>query len=101
MNENTEMNTTEYSQPTTPQKTPNFVLFLTLSIVQLVCCSPITGVIALVFTCVGDSAYKAGNNEDSESKMKVAKISIIVGFVLAGVFALVCSMFRGFALINL
>ena len=62
--------------------TPGFTKYLTLSILQLACCSQVPGIIALVFTILFNSAYKRGDMTDYESKKKNAKIALIIGLVI-------------------
>lgn len=64
------------------QSTPEFTKYLVLSIVQMMCCCQITGIIALVFTILSNSAFKIGNIEDYQSKIKAAKTTLIVGCII-------------------
>lgn len=77
MNYNQQMN-----QPLQNPKAPWFVTYLILSILELFCCNQITGVIALVFIIMGNSAYQAGQMLDAENKRKTAKLSLIIGLIL-------------------
>lgn len=61
---------------------PNFTMYLILSIAELLCCSFITGIIALILTIMANSAYKIGNMIDYQSKMKISKILLIVGLCI-------------------
>lgn len=65
---------------------PKFGLYLGLSIAEMLCCGGIFGLIALIMTILGNNAYKAGDTMGGESKMKTAKILLIVG-VIVGVLA--------------
>ena len=70
-----------------------FALKLTLSIIMILfcCCSMspvvmIFGVIALIFTCLANSSYKAGNPVQFRSRAKVSTILLWVG---GGIMALI------------
>ena len=63
-----------------------FALKLTLSIILILCCcctgSPIVlvlGIIALVFTCLANSSFKAGNPMQFRSRARVSTVLISVG----------------------
>jgi hypothetical protein len=75
---------------------PDFVLYLVLSIIEVFCCSPLAGIIALIFVILGNSDYKRADTVNAQQKFKIAKIILIVGVVLA----LICtcsSVVFGFA----
>lgn len=61
---------------------PDFVMYLVLSILQTFCCFAITGVISIVFTVMGNSAYQQGNIAEAESKFRTVKTTLIVGLVI-------------------
>ena len=63
-------------------KNPAFVTWLTLSILQLLCCNQITGIISLIFTILADSDFKRGMMTEYNSKMKGAKIATIIGIII-------------------
>lgn len=67
------------------QSTPGFTKYLILSILQMLCCCQITGIIALVFTILANSAFKIGNLAEYQSKIKGAKTTLIVGLIVAAV----------------
>ncbi len=69
-------------QPNQNQSPPNYSSLLTFSILELICCNQIFGILGLVFTTLADSAYKSGNYAEYESKSKLAKIMLIIGFAL-------------------
>lgn len=68
-----------------PQSTPEFTKCLVLSIIQMLCCCQITGIIALVFTILANSAFKIGNFADYQAKIKGAKTTLTVGWIVAAV----------------
>lgn len=77
-----------------------FALKLTLSILMILCCcctfSPIImilGIIALVFTCLANGAYNAGNPAEFRSKSRVATVLLAVG---GGILALIIAIYVGF-----
>ena len=61
---------------------PDFTKRIILSIVQLLCCCQITGIISLVFFILANNSYKAGIDEDYNAKCKIAKTSQIIGWIL-------------------
>lgn len=62
--------------------TPNYGLYLGLSIFQLLCCCLVTGILGIVMTIQFDGAYKNGDMQKYESSKKSAKICLIIGFIL-------------------
>lgn len=68
-----------------PQSATEFTKYLVLSIIQLLCCCQITGIIALVFTILANSSFKVGNLMDYQSKIKSAKTTLTVGWIVAAV----------------
>lgn len=63
---------------------PGFTATLICSILELVCCCNwICGILGIVFCVMGNNAWKIGNANDAYSKIKIAKIILIVGIVLA------------------
>lgn len=61
---------------------PGFIPLILLSVLQILCCNTITGIIAIILTFVADGAYRSGDIKGYESKKKIAIIVIIAGFVL-------------------
>lgn len=83
-----------YGQP--PQRDmPQHGLYMALSILELLFCNLITGILGIVFTNEANSAYKAGDYEGSEKKKKSAKLSLIIGAVLGVVVIIVSLLFVG------
>lgn len=64
------------------QPTPGFAMYLILSILEFFCCNQITAAISLVLTILANSAFQSGNYVDYQSKLKGAKISLIIGLIL-------------------
>ena len=64
------------------QPTPGFAMYLILSILEFFCCNQITAAISLVLTILANSAFQSGNYADYQSKLKGAKISLIVGLII-------------------
>ena len=63
---------------------PGFTATLICSILELVCCcNLICGILGIVFCVMANSAWKTGDANDAYKKLKVAKIVLIVGIVLA------------------
>jgi hypothetical protein len=60
----------------------NHVMYLVLSILGLLCCCPLTGVIALVSEIYANQDFKAGRMDFAEKRQKVAKVALIVGIVV-------------------
>ena len=74
---------------------PQHGLYMTLSILELLFCNLITGILGLVFTNEANSAYRIGDIATSESKKKSAKMSLIIGAVISAVIAIICVIFVG------
>ena len=75
------------TQPT-GMNAPDYMLWLILGVIQiiLICCcnlfSFIMGILTVVFVIAANNQYKMGNMLGYQSKIKVAKIINIVGWVL-------------------
>lgn len=69
---------------------PEFILYLVVSIISLVCCcNPIVGVPSIVTTILMNNDYRNGN---IESYIKLKKINlwiIIIGYILTLIFNLI------------
>lgn len=76
------MNNMYNQQNYTGQKAPWFTTYLVLSILELLCCNMVTGIIALVFAIMSSSAYQIGQYIDAENKRKAAKLSLIIGLII-------------------
>ena len=62
-----------------PPKPPDYIIF---SIVVLLCCNLLFGIIALIFSLQSDSSYKAGRLEDARKQGETAKRINIAGVVI-------------------
>lgn len=76
---------------------PDFTKTLILSIVQMLCCCQITGIIALIFTIIANSAFKSGNMNEYYTKQKSAKTALKVGWIIGVVVVLLMIVFYGLA----
>ena len=76
-----------YSGGPTNQNHPSFTKYMVLSILMLLCCNQICGVIALIMAVIGNGNYKKGM--PYEGNFKAAKILLIVGLVLGIVLSIV------------
>lgn len=70
-------------------------LYITLSILQLLFCNMITGIVSLIFAAKGSSNYSDGNYEAALKNWKTAKIALWIGvglFVASIVFMIVFAL---------
>ena len=81
------------------QSAPEFTKYLILSIIQLLCCNQITGVIAIVFTVLANSAFKVGSMIDYQSKTKAAKTTLTVGWIISAIIYGLIIVIYGFAFV--
>lgn len=72
-----------------------FGLMLGLSIAELCCCFPITGIIGIIFAVIANNAYKAGDYETYEAKAKTVKIVLLVGLGLGIVIGILTMVLYG------
>lgn len=83
MNPTDMMNGMDYGNAPAPgTPTPGFVLWLVVSIAQMMCCNQITGLICIVLTILADSDFKKGVYGEYNSKMRLVKILTVVGVVI-------------------
>ena len=101
MNTNTQSGTQgeaqPYSQPDTqsyyqtppvyqtsyePKKEINWVPYLVLAIISLVCCCPPFAIVAIVYAAKINNAMSAGDYAETERCARLARIWIIVAFVV-------------------
>ena len=94
MNEMNNENNINNGGYTPQQSNPTFTKYLILSILELICCCPITGIIALVFTIMANSAFNSSNMNTYNQYTKYSKVSLIVGVVLA-ILSFVFAMLSG------
>ena len=74
------------SETVVPAEKPNTVLWIILSAVEIFTCCQITGIISLIFSIIGHISAEKGDFENAERKIKVAKTSFWIGFVLGLLF---------------
>lgn len=74
--------------PVPPTERKNFTIYLVLGVLACFCCTPL-GAITIVMAVLGNNSYDRGDKADGDSKFKIAKICLIIGFVLAILFAIV------------
>lgn len=61
----------------------NYTTFLVFSIIEFICCSWITGILALVFTMSANQKYQQNDMMGFESNYKTAKIMLWVGLAIS------------------
>lgn len=61
----------------------NYTAFLVFSIIEFICCSWITGILALVFTLLANQKYQQNDMMGFESNYKTAKIMLWVGLAIS------------------
>ena len=69
-----------------PPKPPDYIIF---SIVVLLCCNLLFGIIALIFSLQSDSSYKAGRFEDARKHGHTAKIINIAGVIITAIIVVI------------
>ena len=75
-----------YQSSYEPKKEINWVPYLVLSIISLVCCCPPFGIVGIVYAAKINNAMNTGGYTEAEKCARLAKIWIIVAFVV-GFFA--------------
>ncbi|KAA8501947.1 zinc-ribbon domain-containing protein [Mediterraneibacter catenae] len=70
-----------YQSAYEPEKPINWVPYLVLSIISTVCCLPF-GIVGIVYAAKINSAMNAGDYAEAERSARLAKIWIIVAFVV-------------------
>ena len=73
-------------QPYVPIEKPNTVLWIVLSVIELLSCCQITGIISLIFSILGHIAAEKGDFAEASKKLKTAKISFWIGLGLGVLF---------------
>lgn len=61
----------------------NYTMFLVFSIIEFICCSWITGVLALIFTLLANQKYQQNDMMGFESNYKTAKIMLWIGLAIS------------------
>ena len=80
----------QFQQQTVPNA-PDFIILLILSIASTLCCCLPAGTVSLVFTLMANSDFKSGNIAGYTSKVKTAKVMMVIGVILT----LLCSCIYG------
>lgn len=83
-------NQQQFQQQTVPNA-PDFIMLLILGIASTLCCCLPAGAVSLVFTIMANSDFKSGNAVGYASKVKTAKVLMIIGVILT----LLCSCIYG------
>ena len=83
-------NQQQFQQQTVPNA-PDFIMLLILSIASTLCCCLPAGAVSLVFTLMANSDFKSGNIAGYKSKVKSAKVILVIGVILT----LLCSCIYG------
>lgn len=83
-------NQQQFQQQTVPNA-PDFIMLLILSIASTLCCCLPAGAVSLVFTLMANSDFKSGNIVGYTSKVKTAKVIMVIGVILT----LLCSCIYG------
>ena len=71
-----------YQSAYEPEKPINWVPYLVLSIISTVCCCLPFGIVGIVYAAKINSAMNAGDYAEAERSARLAKIWIIVAFVV-------------------
>ena len=81
----------EYAEPVNvvSGEKPNTVLWIVLSVIELLSCCQITGIISLIFSILGHIAAEKGDFAEAAKKIKTAKISFWIGLGLGLLFVIV------------
>ena len=89
-----------YQQPYQNPQQPviNTTPLLVFSIINLVCCSPLFGLIALILTA---TSKNSGSYEEQAKKLRIAKILNIVGIVVSAVMVIVYLILIAIGMIDL
>ncbi len=72
-------------------KNPNFTSNLIVSVILIVLGS-LCGIVALILTFVANSYWKQGNFEAYQKASKAVRISLMIGWILEGLFAIVLTV---------
>lgn len=69
-------------QPGIAADRPNATPWIVFSVIELLCCNLLFGILGLVFSLQGKSAADQGNIAQAQSKLKLAKIMLAIGIAL-------------------
>lgn len=67
---------------------PSLTPYIVLSIVQIMCCSTVTGVIALVFALISNDKFDKGDVNSGTSFLNYSKWTLIIGFAFTAILVL-------------
>ena len=83
--------TVSYSKQSVPTKNPTFISDLIVSVILTVSGS-LCGIISPILTFVANSYWKQGNFEAYKKTSKAMRISLLIGWILEGIFAIVLTL---------
>ena len=83
--------TVSYSKQSVPTKNPTFISDLIVSVILTVLGS-LCGIISPILTFVANSYWKQGNFEAYKKTSKAIRISLLIGWILEGIFAIVLTL---------
>ena len=78
---------------------PGFTKWLIISIMQMMCCNQLTGIICLILVLMSDSDFKRGMFADYQGKMKTVKILTAIGVIFTFVILALYMILVGFSII--
>lgn len=78
------MNIPSYNQQMQGPSDTDFTKNLILSVVQLMCCCQVTGIVALIMCILSNTAYKQGNMADYTAKKDAFNKALFAGWILGG-----------------
>lgn len=74
-----------FSEPMAQAERPNTVRWIILSVVELLICCQLTGIIGLIFSIIGHISAEKGDFEDALKKIKIAKTTLIIGAIFGAI----------------
>ena len=74
-----------FSEPMVQAERPNTVRWIILSVVELLICCQLTGIIGLIFSIIGHISAEKGDFEDALKKIKIAKTTLIIGAIFGAI----------------
>lgn len=78
---------------------PGFTKWLIISIMQMMCCNQLTGIVCLILVLIADSDFKRGMFADYQGKMKTVKILTAIGVIFTFVILALYMVLVGFSII--
>ena len=85
--------------PMSNMSAPGFTKWLIISILQMMCCNQLTGIICLVMVLMADSDFKRGIMADYQGKMKTVKILTAIGVIFSFIIIVLYMILIGFSII--